>query len=177
MTSTRERLLDAYEALIDSVGERRASLDAVARAAGTSKGGLLYHFPSKAALVTGVCDRLENLVRADIEVMRTAPEGAARYYVRTSRKAGTALDTSLLAITRLQDAGYPEAHRVARQVDEEWLDALSEQIPDPATAYVVKLIGDGAYYESLRGDSDAPPRKRPTTDDILSVVDRLTTRQ
>ncbi|MEA2177259.1 MAG: hypothetical protein QOG77_556, partial [Solirubrobacteraceae bacterium] len=45
--STRDRLIDAFENLLVTVGSRAATLDAVAAAADVSKGGLLYHFPSK----------------------------------------------------------------------------------------------------------------------------------
>ena len=36
----------------------RATMDATARAAGVSKGGLLYHFASKDALEAGLIERL-----------------------------------------------------------------------------------------------------------------------
>ncbi|WP_328587453.1 TetR/AcrR family transcriptional regulator [Cereibacter azotoformans] len=48
---TRKRLLEAAEHLGRTVGPAGMSLDAVAAAAGVSKGGLLYHFPSKHALL------------------------------------------------------------------------------------------------------------------------------
>lgn len=43
----RGAVLDAFESLLIEVGERAATLDAVAGRAGVSKGGLLYHFPNK----------------------------------------------------------------------------------------------------------------------------------
>ena len=50
----RESVLDAFEAILIDEGERAATMDATARAAGVSKGGLLYHFASKDALESGV---------------------------------------------------------------------------------------------------------------------------
>ena len=47
---TRDRILDAFEALVLEHGERAGTLAATAGAAGVSKGGLLYHFGSKAKL-------------------------------------------------------------------------------------------------------------------------------
>ncbi|MGP3696478.1 TetR/AcrR family transcriptional regulator [Rhodobacter sp. NSM] len=47
----RKRLLEAAELLSRTVGPAGMSLEAVAAAAGLSKGGLLYHFPSKHALL------------------------------------------------------------------------------------------------------------------------------
>ena len=55
----REKVLDAFESLLIAEGERAATMDAIARAAGVSKGGLLYHFASKEALEAALLIRLE----------------------------------------------------------------------------------------------------------------------
>lgn len=82
--SNRERVLDAFEhLLVDEVGVP-ATLDAVAAAAQVSKGGLLYHFPSKDALVEGLLARLRAQVDDDVAALRSAPEGPIAYWVSTS---------------------------------------------------------------------------------------------
>lgn len=53
---TRRRLLEAAEALARRLGPGNLSLDAVAAEAGVSKGGLLYHFPSKAKLLEALVE-------------------------------------------------------------------------------------------------------------------------
>ncbi|WP_327787155.1 TetR/AcrR family transcriptional regulator [Rhabdonatronobacter sediminivivens] len=66
---TRMRLLDAAEAVARRLGPGNLSLDAVAAEAGVSKGGLLYHFPSKSklleALVAHHLSRLDAALRAE----------------------------------------------------------------------------------------------------------------
>ena len=59
----RDRILDAAEQLVAAQGASNLTLDAVAQTAGISKGGLLYHFPSKDALLVGMLDR--HCVRID----------------------------------------------------------------------------------------------------------------
>lgn len=54
---SRDRLLDAAEDLVSAQGATNLTLDAVAKAAGVSKGGLLYHFPTKDALLQAMVDR------------------------------------------------------------------------------------------------------------------------
>ena len=54
---TRDRILDAALQVIAQAGACRMTLDAVAEAAGVSKGGLLYHFPDKEALLRSLLDR------------------------------------------------------------------------------------------------------------------------
>jgi len=53
----RDRILEAAERVVTDVGPARLTLDLVAQAAGVSKGGLLYHFPSKESLLTALAHR------------------------------------------------------------------------------------------------------------------------
>lgn len=56
--SSRENIIDAAEVVVLESGARHMTLDAVAKKAGVSKGGLLYHFPSKDALLRAMLERL-----------------------------------------------------------------------------------------------------------------------
>lgn len=68
--AARERILDAAEKLVVRDGAGHLTLDAVAQAAGVSKGGLLYHFPTKDALLAGMIDRHVDLLDARCAVER-----------------------------------------------------------------------------------------------------------
>lgn len=62
---TRDQLLKAAAGVVEAHGSRALTLDAVAREAGVSKGGLLYHFPTKKALIAGmVAEAVEAFDRA-----------------------------------------------------------------------------------------------------------------
>ena len=52
--SSREIILTAADSVVLKHGAAHLTLDAVAREAGVSKGGLLYHFPNKQALLEGM---------------------------------------------------------------------------------------------------------------------------
>jgi AcrR family transcriptional regulator len=73
----RERLLDAAERVVVESGATHLTLDAVAKSAGVSKGGLLYHFPNKEALLEGMLAR--HFADVDAEV--------AKRLARRTRKA------------------------------------------------------------------------------------------
>ncbi len=75
--SCKELLLDAAEAVVMDGGGARLTLDAVAERAGVSKGGVLYHFPNKAALLEGLLDRMlqEHANRRDAALEECAAEG------------------------------------------------------------------------------------------------------
>ncbi|NTW01817.1 MAG: TetR/AcrR family transcriptional regulator, partial [Oscillochloris sp.] len=54
----REAILAAACRVVRAEGGSRLTLEAVAREAGVSKGGLLYHFPNKEALIGGLIDQI-----------------------------------------------------------------------------------------------------------------------
>ena len=178
MASARDRILDSFVAIVCDDGERVATLDAVAARAGVSKGGLLYHFGSKAALVSGLCERLGDLATADVEKMREAPDGPSRYFVRGSQFVGSELDLALLAASRLQQAGYEEAARTLDETEQAWLRTLVDTLGDVPTAQAVKLMGDGLYHAAALGIASAGGDSAATVgevdmDELLRVVDRL----
>lgn len=79
LPDARTRILDAVEAIVQAKGVPALTLEAAARQAGISKGGLLYHFASKEALLTGLLRRLADHIEQDFDnVLAAQPEGHAR---------------------------------------------------------------------------------------------------
>ena len=52
--SCKRFILEAAEAIVVDEGAARLTIDAVAERSGVSKGGVLYHFPCKEALLEGM---------------------------------------------------------------------------------------------------------------------------
>ena len=71
LPAARGRILDAAEQLVADQGASSLTLDAVAQAAGVSKGGLLYHYPNKDALLAAMierhCDDLDERCARELE--------------------------------------------------------------------------------------------------------------
>jgi AcrR family transcriptional regulator len=75
----RTRILDAAEAIVRAQGVSGLTLEKAAKEAGVSKGGLLYHFGSKEALLTGLLARMAEWMGQDFEACVAAqPEGPGR---------------------------------------------------------------------------------------------------
>jgi AcrR family transcriptional regulator len=75
----RTRILDAVERIVVARGVGGLTLEAAAREAGVSKGGLLYHFASKEALLTGLLDRLAAFIRSEFDKnCARQPQGPGR---------------------------------------------------------------------------------------------------
>ncbi len=142
----REAVLDAFESLLIEVGERAATLDAVARRAGVSKGGLLYHFPNKEAMISALLERMDRLVAEDVEIMANAPEGAAVHFIKSSLWADTPLDRVFVAATRLAEVAHEETlHRFAA-VQGAWLGLLAGDV-GPAMAKGRALHGRWTVFQ------------------------------
>lgn len=65
--SSKQRILQAAASVVDESGAAHLTLEAVAEAAGLSKGGLLYHFPNKRALLSGMLEYLLDRVQERAE--------------------------------------------------------------------------------------------------------------
>ena len=172
--SARDRILDAFEELLVQQGERGTTLEAVAAAAGVSKGGLLYHFGGKEALVEGLLARMSALAREDVERLRQAERGPVDRWIRGSLSTATPFDRAYVATSRLAQGNHPRARDTLTHLQEEWAAVILEAVGDPAVARAVLLIGDGLYYNSalqpwLGGSAPADS----ALDELIRVVDDL----
>jgi AcrR family transcriptional regulator len=152
---TRRALLDAAGTALRLRGIS-ASLDDIARQAGVSKGGLLYHFPTKDALVRTLAQDILDTYRAEVltalDPADTGPGRLTRAYVRAS------LDTSYDEIAVRENIALiaqlisiPEIAGLARADAERWDRELREDgLPDDVVTLVV-AAADGASTAPLWG--------------------------
>ncbi len=192
--SAKSRVLDAYESILISEGERAATMDAVAARAEVSKGGLLYHFKDKNSLADGLIERLLEYAADDNAAMRASPEGPSRYYVRSSAfylgnesSHGAPIDRTFVAVLSLGQEAQPKAREAMSRIHSDWYNIILEEVGEPVIASAILLIGDGLYYNAaLAGGSvDGVLAPAPETalgvslvssrglEDLLEVVDRL----
>lgn len=152
-TDTRSRILDAYTELVIDGGERLATFEAAAERAGVSKGGLLYHFPSKRLLLEAFLTRFIDLTTAEVESIRDSSPAPIDELLRTSVSRGTPLDQALIAAVRLAQ-GSSAAREALARADRLWLGLIEQSVPDEALARTILLISDGLYYGSALRDHD-----------------------
>jgi AcrR family transcriptional regulator len=154
-SEAQNRLLDAAESVVAREGVGNLTLEAVAREAGVSKGGLLYHYPSKSALVVAVVERLGQRCECDqqeaMAVEGQTPGAFTRAYVATRHRILAAgekpLHTALLAAAGT-DPQYLEPIRVRAR---EWQARLEADGIDPAVATIARLAIDGLCIGNLLG--------------------------
>ncbi|MBA4022550.1 MAG: TetR/AcrR family transcriptional regulator [Gordonia sp.] len=167
---TRDRILDALEEMLLDEGLSRVTLESVAKSAGVSKGGLLYHFGSKDALIAAMVRRLGE--RSDGQRADAARGGTtvATWYLQPPESTSDkelALFRSTLAALRSVDGNPGEIQAAVTEVMQLWDEGLRAEIDDPVNAEIIRLVGDGLYLGGLLG--------LPSIDPALhqQVVDRL----
>jgi len=151
--TVRDRLLNAAELVVGRDGVANLTLDAVAREAGFSKGGLLYHFPSKQALVTAIVERLATRCEANhahaLEDQETDPGAFTRAYLaaRTRKRdpQEEPIHTALLAAAGTD----PQFLEPFRRRLREWQNRLENDGIDPVTATIVRMAIDGICLDEL----------------------------
>lgn len=170
--TVRSQLLDAYETLLIDGGERAATVQAVARGAGVSKGGLLYHFASKADLADALIARLRDLSAADVDSLRAADD-IVETFLRTSVASGSPLDRAMVAVIRLAQAPTGAAARAALQrLDDDYVAAIAERLGDAELALAIVLLADGVYLRSALGALE-PSRAGEEIELLVGVAKRL----
>jgi AcrR family transcriptional regulator len=164
---TVERLLLATAAVIKREGASAVTLDAVAAEAGSSKGGLLYHFPTKEALLDALVDWWHDDFQRRLEATQSDTH-AASFLLAMDRHTTApdwrhALEHGPMAVL----AGAPEQAARVRGRYEAWQKWVTEDAADPVAATIVRLAADGLWLTTLY---DLAP---PDPDLRRAVLERL----
>lgn len=174
-TNRRTEFIDAYRDLVLERGERGATLDALAKHVGASKGGLLHHFPSKSALVDGLCGRFTELVAADIAELARSGLTPTQWYLGTSDDYTSPVERTMAALIRLRPANESAITEVLRRARAQWYSIVLAEVGDEMLARAVILLGDGiAYNAETYGNGDESAfTSQATVDGVLKLVAEL----
>ena len=175
--ASRDKILAAAESLILEKGVANLTLDAVAASAGVSKGGLLYHFASKEAVMIALVERLVASVEVDLQRAYDAePDGpgrAVRAMIAESqcRTATDLPQRERLGAALLGAAGSnPELLAPMRQAFSGWMGMLEHDGLPAGEALVIAAALDGLTFWSLFGlYSPSPASVR----EAMSVLQKL----
>jgi AcrR family transcriptional regulator len=160
-TDTKGRIIDAAEEVVLRDGVARLTLDAAAAEAGLSKGGVLYHFPTRDALVAGMVEKIIREFDEDIDRRLdgdSGPGSFTRAYIRatmTPSSPAPEREDRLGAAVIAAAAAQPALLVPLQQAADRWQRRLEEDGIDPTMATVVRLACDGLWLCDLFGL--APP--------------------
>ncbi|ENE2728413.1 TPA: TetR/AcrR family transcriptional regulator [Stenotrophomonas maltophilia] len=166
-TSKRDRILDAAVNVINRDGVRAVTFESVAAEANLTRGGLLYHFPSREALLRGIDEHLVQAWETSMEKLlgKRADEATAleRYqtFVRVSAQSATRAELMFMLESADPEAGERPWGPAVRR----WAPSAPEAgNVDPTTLdnFVARLAADGLWiYEAMyEGQLDEGVRAR-----------------
>jgi AcrR family transcriptional regulator len=160
---TKAAIINAAEAVVGEAGAAHLTLDAVAAKAGLSKGGLLYHFPTKEALLQSMLATLLDRVDRDAEnLLPAAGKGAAadlRAHVLAgfqARAEQRQVSTAMLAA----GANDPKLLIPVRAWQERHYQQIARTKRNPSRAAVVMLALDGLWLNELLQTSPLNAKER-----------------
>jgi AcrR family transcriptional regulator len=150
--SRRIAILNAASRIVSEKGIFNLTLEAVAKEGGISKGGLLYHFPSKEALVAGMVEHLANNYQEKIN--RLAAEDPlergkwTRAFLNVTFNQGypnKEWNSGLMAAKAVN----PELLKPLHEAYLDWQGKIENDGLDPVDATIIRLATDGIWLAEL----------------------------
>jgi AcrR family transcriptional regulator len=159
--SNREAILRAASKVVETEGIAALTYEAVAAASGLTKGGLLYHFPSKDALTLALHEYQAGLWEQELITVLGMDPGQATTeeklaaYVRESVRGDSGPELLLM----LEARSDPALSEPWRQVMARWLPDPSDIDPEDPRAQgmvVAALAADGLWLSASLDSSPLP---------------------
>lgn len=161
----KEKLLDAAEKILETQSYEELSLDNIAKVSGFSKGGLLYHFPTKEDVLKALVQRLITIF--ELEFDRHIQKGTNDFKaifiaVNTNPRIISSARGLMAAISYKKDLIKPLKEAYVR-----WDRGIFTQFSDSREAWRFRLFFDGLFFCSLL---DLP---QPSKKELKAIVDEF----
>lgn len=147
----RQTILDHATGLAVSCGDI-PSLNALAGAAGISKGGLMHHFPTRDALLTALAIDGIAAVDAAMELASGRTETLRTWLTLSIPDAeGITLFQSIASIFFAGKSDHGEIHNLCAEATSRWETRLRAELGSSEAARVALLLGDGLLFGAISG--------------------------
>jgi AcrR family transcriptional regulator len=166
-SATRDAILDAANRVLTEKGVEGFTLEAVAAEGGVSKGGLLYHFPSKNSLIEGMITR--SIDRVDDALKEELARASGDYltaYIRASFRTALSPEPVSRAMIAAM-AGDPSLMEPLRTRFERMQREIAAAAPTPELGTLLRLCLDGLWFSELYNFAPPPPPLRLRMRDAL----------
>jgi AcrR family transcriptional regulator len=154
----KELIFKAVSQIVIEDGVEKLTLEAVAHKAGISKGGLLYHFPNKEALILGVIDQLSNRFMEQFDKRAEDDQDSkgkwTRSYIDCASPGENDLDSLYTALSAAHFTN-PQMLQQLQSFYSEIQNKIEHDEVDPVGATLVRLAIDGLWFAEMFGL--APP--------------------
>lgn len=178
--SKRDTILDCAESLLLRDGSSGLTLDRVALEARVSKGGLLYHFPTKEDLISALVERTIGIFDREMQCYQKklggGPGSATVAYALASLRRPWGRESGFgnhgaefLAAVLAGLAVKPDLMEPLREASRRWQEVLDNDGIDPMKSTIVQLVVDGLWFRESLGFGDYSQEKQ---EEILAELKR-----
>jgi AcrR family transcriptional regulator len=172
-TSNREKILEAIITIIERDGITAVTFDAVAAETGLTRGGLLYHFPSREALILAAHQHLadqwetgmEKIAGGKPETIEPAKRDAA--YIESCAQMARRVELLMM----LESAGEPDLDALWQSVLDRWSPPIPDD-DDPAALarFIARLAADGLWVHEAMSNQPLPTALKERVSRALVVM-------
>ncbi|WP_409525828.1 TetR/AcrR family transcriptional regulator [Nitrincola sp. MINF-07-Sa-05] len=159
---SRNAILDAAQQVVAREGAANLTLDAVAKESGFSKGGLLYNFPSKEALIQGMLQRLIDSVEPKMQAFRDEVASELNPTLQAMIecvRCEEIIDRNISMAILAAGAQNPQLLDPLRNLYKEHYQSIQQESPDPDLAMLLWAAADGLMFMSLLNIEPFPADK------------------
>ena len=152
--TTKDLIIDAAENVVARDGAGRLTIDAVAAESGVSKGGVLYHYPNKLALLHGMVERMVDSVRDDVATASANAEAAGEPvlpHVVDALLRRVHTDDRVANALLAASAEHPDLLETACCAVADEFRHITGNTPNPVMAQIIILAVDGLKLSELLG--------------------------
>lgn len=151
-TNRKVEILHAASKIVSERGIFNLTLEATALEAGISKGGLLYHFPSKEALVKGMVEHLAENYREKIATKADECHEEKGKWIKSyvdvtfnNPYQNKDMHAGLLAAKAVNQ----ELLKPIQDLYTKWQEEIENDGIDPIKATIIRLATDGIWMSEL----------------------------
>lgn len=175
---TQKSIFEASSAILIREGLTNLTLQAVANEAKVSKGGLLYHFRTKEALIEALFEYHNNLFEDRLQELIFQEGDLPGAYLRAYAKASVEqmsdpANAKLYASLFAAEEKYPNAHLLMRKKYVGWQEKIDRCGLDQDMALLLRFAVDGLWFSIIHQYAPPIPDRR---EKILEMILELTHR-
>lgn len=152
--SKKDKILEAAALIVHTRGSDALTLDAVAKQAEVSKGGLLYHFASKEALVEGLVEHMDSIYRENVEASAQSDNHDTGRWTRalattmyTESIQNREISAGMLAAQGIN----PALLKPLQETYASWQQQIESDGLDEVQATLLRLAVDGLWLSEIFG--------------------------
>lgn len=150
--SKRKEILAAASFIVGNYGMEKLTLEAVAKQAGISKGGLLYHFPNKDAIIKGMIDEYSSAFLMDVrDKVSNSSESIGKWHRAYLESAinDTGVSNGLVSAYIATLFTNPLLLSKFQSDCQELYEEMEKDEIEPIKAAIIRLAIDGLCYSEI----------------------------